>query len=145
MKICPTCRKTYQDDGLNFCLDDGSVLTIAAQEAPPTMVMHNPPPTSPNPVFSQPNTQQTWAQQPSYSMQPKKKSKAWIWVTGLLALGVLLCGGGGIGMLVFFASQSEKQKAGNPNPPPPPSNTRTNSGTTNTSPGGERTNLSTVD
>jgi hypothetical protein len=40
MKICPVCRKTYSDDGLNFCLDDGSVLTIPASDAPPTMVMH---------------------------------------------------------------------------------------------------------
>jgi hypothetical protein len=26
MKICPQCRQTYSDDGLNFCLNDGSVL-----------------------------------------------------------------------------------------------------------------------
>lgn len=26
MKICPTCKKTYKDDGLNFCLDDGATL-----------------------------------------------------------------------------------------------------------------------
>lgn len=26
MKICPTCRRTYSDETLNFCLDDGSAL-----------------------------------------------------------------------------------------------------------------------
>lgn len=26
MKICPTCKKTYDDDGLNFCLEDGATL-----------------------------------------------------------------------------------------------------------------------
>ncbi len=26
MKICPTCKKTYDDDGLNFCLADGATL-----------------------------------------------------------------------------------------------------------------------
>ncbi len=26
MKICPTCKKTYDDDGINFCLDDGATL-----------------------------------------------------------------------------------------------------------------------
>ncbi len=26
MKICPTCKKTYDDDGQNFCLDDGATL-----------------------------------------------------------------------------------------------------------------------
>ena len=146
MKVCPTCRKTYTDEGLNFCLEDGSVLTIAQNEAPPTMVMQSPPPTNPNPVYpSQQHSQQTWAQQPNYSMQPKKKSKAWLWVTGVLALGVLLCGGGGIGMLIYFAAQNEKQNASNNNPPPPANTSRTNSSVTNTSfPGGERSDVSVV-
>jgi len=26
MKICPTCKETYKDDGLNFCLADGTTL-----------------------------------------------------------------------------------------------------------------------
>ena len=26
MKICPTCKETYNDDGLNFCLADGATL-----------------------------------------------------------------------------------------------------------------------
>ncbi len=26
MKICPTCKKSYDDDGINFCLDDGATL-----------------------------------------------------------------------------------------------------------------------
>jgi hypothetical protein len=79
-------------------------------------------------------------------MQPKKKSKAWLWVTGILALGVLLCGGGGIGMLIYFAAQNEKQNAGNSMPPPSPSgNSRTNTGTANTSaPSGERSAVSVV-
>jgi hypothetical protein len=148
MKVCPTCRKTYQDEGLNFCLEDGSVLTMAAQEAPPTMVMQSPPATNPNPVFQNPpDSRQTWEQQPGYSIQPKKKSKAWLWVTGVLALGLLLCGGGGIGMVIFFAAQREKEKSRNSNPPPPPpaNSSRTNSSTTNTSPGSTRSKLSAVD
>lgn len=146
MKVCPTCRKTYTDEGLNFCLEDGSMLTIAQQEAPPTVVMQSPAPTNPNPVFQNPpHSQQTWAQQPSYSIQPKKKSKAWLWVTGLLGLGVLLCGGGGIGMLAYFAAQGEKENSRNSAPPPPANNARTNTSTTNTSsPGGDRTAVSVV-
>ena len=26
MKSCPTCKKTYEDDGINFCLEDGATL-----------------------------------------------------------------------------------------------------------------------
>ena len=146
MKICPTCRKTYTDEGLNFCLEDGSVLTMA-QDAPPTMVMQSPPPTNPNPVFpSQQHSQQTWAQQPSYSIQPKKKSKTWLWVVGLITLGLLLCGGG-IGGFILIAVMNAPDQANNSHPPPPPpaNNSRTNTTTSNTSPGDERTKLSVVD
>jgi len=121
MKICPTCRKTYDDDGLNFCLEDGSVLTIASSEAPPTMVMQAPPPTNPSPgsinpppthpgpgIGYQQGTQQTWEKQPQYSMQPKKKSsKTWLWIVGVLVLGLLLCGGGFLGFVGFLAYKGD--------------------------------------
>ena len=28
MKKCPNCNKTYTDEALNFCLDDGTVLEL---------------------------------------------------------------------------------------------------------------------
>jgi hypothetical protein len=96
MKICPTCRKTYPDDGLNFCLDDGSVLTLAGPEPPATVMMHAPPPTSPS-VNTAPGAgafQTSWdRQQPNYTMQPKK-SRTWLWVVGIFGILLLLCGGG---------------------------------------------------
>src|SRR5215471_303105 len=30
MKICPTCRRSYQDERLNFCLEDGTLLTAVS-------------------------------------------------------------------------------------------------------------------
>jgi len=30
MKRCPQCNRTYSDDALSFCLDDGSPLVTAA-------------------------------------------------------------------------------------------------------------------
>jgi len=36
MKQCPRCNLTYSDDQLNFCLDDGELLTEFAREPPPT-------------------------------------------------------------------------------------------------------------
>ncbi|MGH9949218.1 MAG: hypothetical protein ACRD6X_18765, partial [Pyrinomonadaceae bacterium] len=104
MKICPTCRKTYQDDGLNFCLEDGSILTMAPTEAPPTVMMQSPPRTNPNTgsVQQPPTIKTSWDQQQQYSMQPKpKSSKTWLWVVGLLGLGLLLCGGGIVGFIGF--------------------------------------------
>jgi hypothetical protein len=42
MKICPSCRQTYSDDDLNFCLTDGSFLTIVADSEPKTIYMDPP-------------------------------------------------------------------------------------------------------
>lgn len=39
MKICPSCRQTYTDDNLNFCLTDGSFLTTVSDPAPKTVYM----------------------------------------------------------------------------------------------------------
>ena len=49
MKICPKCNKTYTDQNLNFCLDDGTVLTQAAGSSmPDTVLLNQPRVTSPS-------------------------------------------------------------------------------------------------
>ena len=111
MKICPKCQKTYADDNLNFCLEDGSALTaVSAPMMPETIVMSEPRITQPQPPPSQPGSQPGWQQQPQqYAMQPaKKSSKMWIWVLLILGVLVLLCGGGGIfGYFVYKAAQDD--------------------------------------
>ncbi len=42
MKICPQCRQTYSDDGLNFCLTDGSILDFQRPTEARTMVFEQP-------------------------------------------------------------------------------------------------------
>ncbi len=42
MKICPSCRQTYSDDNLNFCLTDGSFLTSTSDTEPKTIYMDPP-------------------------------------------------------------------------------------------------------
>jgi hypothetical protein len=103
MKICPNCRRTYDDDALNFCLDDGSVLTFATPDAAPTVVMDYPRPTSSAPPAGPTN----WdaRNQQAYSMQPEKRSsKTWVWVVGILAILILVCGGGFAAIFVYVAS-----------------------------------------
>lgn len=39
MKICPNCRQTYNDNNLNFCLNDGGLLAPYAGEEPKTIFM----------------------------------------------------------------------------------------------------------
>jgi hypothetical protein len=36
MKRCPTCNKTYSDDSMSFCLEDGAPLLSVGAEAPPS-------------------------------------------------------------------------------------------------------------
>lgn len=115
MKICPRCQKTYADDNLNFCLDDGSPLqsATAGQVPPETLVMNEPRITQQQPPanVSQPAAPPpSWQPQPQqYSMQPQKKSsKTWLWVVGILGVLVLLCGGGLIGFFFWAANQAEK-------------------------------------
>ncbi len=104
MKICPTCRRTYDDDGLNFCLEDGSVLTFSSVDsAAPTIVMNQPRPTNP-PAGAAVQTTRN-AHDADYPLQPtKRSSKAWIWVAGIFGLLILLCGGSFAGFLYYFAT-----------------------------------------
>jgi hypothetical protein len=106
MKVCPRCQKTYADDNLNFCLEDGSVLNQASASPPP------PPSSAPSQPqsFGQPQ-QQGWNVQPQqpYSMQaPKKSSKAWVWVLLILGLIILVCGGGIIGAFVYVGNKAQE-------------------------------------
>jgi hypothetical protein len=109
MKICPTCRRTYPDDGLNFCLEDGTVLTPAGNEPAPT-VMYNPaPPTDPSPVTGM---RTSWDRKPEYSMQPPaKSSRAWLWIVGVVGLFLLFCGGGIVGIFILAAIGNESDQA----------------------------------
>ncbi|MGD9561175.1 MAG: hypothetical protein AB7F88_03035 [Pyrinomonadaceae bacterium] len=129
MKICPTCRKTYADDGLNFCLEDGSVLTLAGDSTPETVMMNQSPFTNPNVgTRGEQGVQSSFGNQGNYSMQPPKKaSKTWIWVLGILAVLVLVCGGGFAGLAIFLSSIDTNTNSG-----PDPSPTRNGSSPTPT-------------
>jgi hypothetical protein len=51
MKRCPNCQRTYTDDSLTFCLEDGGLLTNepeSSNEPPATMILTEPPATSSN-------------------------------------------------------------------------------------------------
>lgn len=137
MKVCPRCQKTYQDDNLNFCLEDGSVLTQATgQQMPQTVLVNETRPTanqhqgiqSTQQPRSQPDAQGAWNVPPPqpYSMQPAKKpSKTWLWVLLIMGGLVLICGGGFVGMLAYIGSQVDNNSNF--------ANTFSNKGTTNKS------------
>jgi hypothetical protein len=114
MKICPRCQKTYADDNLNFCLEDGSVLAQGSAAPPPSYGGQQVPPTNPQASIPSQSQQPQWnlqgQQQPQYAMQsqPQKKSRAWIWVLLILGAVILLCGGGVVGLFIYGTQQANQ-------------------------------------
>jgi hypothetical protein len=129
MKRCPTCKRTYTDLSLNFCLEDGTPLTADAppvdpnatirypaardtEEPPPTEIYQPPPPVvtprptapprPPSPPPPQPQQQQ-WTPTPVTSAPPQKKSNAIWWILGGLA-AFLVIGVGLVVMVIALAS-----------------------------------------
>ena len=45
MKQCPLCRQTYTDSAINFCLNDGELLSYLSEDPPPTLFSDKPLPT----------------------------------------------------------------------------------------------------
>ncbi len=136
MKICPQCNKTYNDDNLNFCLDDGSLLNQSGNlrkdgydeaieinprntdsgdnNLPETVMLNQPSQSTENASFNQGFGNGQQQNQPNWgtSAQPvipaKKSSKTWIWVLGILAVLVLVCGGGLVGLIVLFSNTNNE-------------------------------------
>ncbi len=42
MKKCPRCGQTYSDKAINFCLNDGELLSYLADDAPQTLFQNTP-------------------------------------------------------------------------------------------------------
>ncbi len=110
MKICPNCRQTYNDDSLNFCLNDGSVLTQVHQpnRLPETVLMN--PPGNTNRQNRNPaptNQPANWNSNLPETVKPKKNSQTMIWVLITLGLVGLLCGGSFLGLLGLSQIQND--------------------------------------
>src|SRR5215472_11422032 len=111
MKHCPGCNRTYTDDALNFCLEDGTPLVTDGPASSETVRYPaprdtNPPPTEiylPTPPLDQapPPPVQPTPFQPQYSPmpmgQPRRSGALW-WILGGLAAVVVL----GIGIVVVI-------------------------------------------
>jgi len=107
MKRCPQCNRTYTDDALSFCLDDGSPLQTAS--APPSYdpsaTVQYPPQrdTTPQPTIAYRPDQApppltpppAWSPMPP--MQPAKRS-VWPWLLGIGAVLVFM----GIGVVILL-------------------------------------------
>jgi hypothetical protein len=68
MKVCPNCQQQYTDDDLNFCLNDGGVLTQMTDDAPPTVLLNQARTTNQN-YSNIPDPFTPWQNQPLQQQQ----------------------------------------------------------------------------
>lgn len=120
MKICPTCNQTYSDESLNFCLNDGGALNPVDDEnlSQQTVIMGQAPATNPKTVFTnQPVSQPNWGISQAAAVQPpKKKSKAWLWILGIVGLLVIFGGIGLVGLIGLVAISNSDETPENKGP-----------------------------
>ena len=106
MKICPSCRQTYTDDNLNFCLNDGAFLTNEGVSEPKTVYMNPTRVTSPI-NFEQPtnyeppavwqnqsNIQQQQSGYPAMYQSQDKTLPTISMILGIIAVLIGCCYGG---------------------------------------------------
>lgn len=128
MKTCPSCRKTYADESLVFCLDDGARLERegAAFDSNATWNLPTPGPTVASPRPSPPTAQSTITSRPEqFQMAPppvspdgtrsESRRGAWPWVFAI----VLVLGVSGI-LMVWLLTRGRADEVGSKYPLPTP-------------------------
>ena len=121
MKRCPQCNRTYTDDALSFCLDDGSPLV--SESAPPsfdpgaTIQYPQSRETAPQPTIAYgpgqtppPSSTPPPAWSPMPPMVPQKRS-VWPWILGIGAVLVFM----GIGVVILIVALSISNNNNNAN------------------------------
>ncbi|MGZ5437334.1 MAG: hypothetical protein ACXWID_12760 [Pyrinomonadaceae bacterium] len=107
MKRCPQCNRTYTDDALSFCLDDGSPLVSASAPSSfdPSATIQYPQSreTTPQPTIAYgpgqppPSTPPPPQWSPMPPITPQKRS-VWPWILGIGAVLAFM----GIGVVVLI-------------------------------------------
>ncbi len=109
MKRCPTCSRVYDDEGLRFCLDDGTNLVdkLPAEPIPTTLVL--PRSAAPVPTMKQtqpPAVPTLHAPLPATAAAGKSsKRNVLVWVIAIVLL-VPLVAGAVVGGLVMFKKRA---------------------------------------
>ena len=100
MKHCPKCKRTYADETLNFCLEDGAWLRdVSESDDPPTAILTSEAPTSVHEAAASPADAE--------ATRPPGGSYRRRLVTG--AIGILLMTAIGVGAYWFYGERSVKQ------------------------------------
>lgn len=106
MKQCPRCNRTYADDTLSYCLEDGAIL-ISRYDPEDTLVSQFPPPSNPPSV--------AYAAPPAPVPAPRQRS---LLAIGAMLLAVLVVGLSIGGFIVQRYSSSSSVAPPTPSPTP---------------------------
>lgn len=99
IKRCPTCNKTFTDQNLSFCIEDGTPLAAVPDAADETTIVSPTGGKSSASAETEPYVPRDWQRdyQPPGSFEPQgKKRKVWPWALGIV--GALLLGIVGLGI-----------------------------------------------
>ena len=137
MKRCPTCNKTFTDQNLSFCIEDGTPLVPVADSADETTVVSPQSGRADAPTEAYvPRDWQRDYQPPGSFEPPGQKRRVWPWVAGIA--GALLVGLIGVGIALTLLAPKMFRRAVNSNAnvtqaEPPSSSTIPNTDNSNTS------------
>lgn len=112
MKTCPTCYRSYSDDTLAFCLDDGTRLTVDNSEATRIIPAGSIVPGATIPSLS-PLTQQPRGQTYSSQAIPNSPRKTNPLLYVIVVLLALIAGGGLVALLMFGRSSAVRNPVEN--------------------------------
>ena len=134
MKRCPTCKKTFTDRNLTFCIDDGTPLVAVPDpidtEADEATVVN--PSAKGNGSGSESSTsddrvpayQPPGAYIPPGSSDQQSKRRTWPWIVGILAIVLVLIAGLGIAAAILVPKML--RASSNTNNPGPRTNSNRN-------------------
>ena len=113
MKRCPSCGRTYTDETLLFCLEDGTPLSADQPTAPTIRMPAEPPPTVAYDTgrVTAPTVPPAWT---TTTPPQQQKRKVWPFVVGGLVL-LLVFGGGLIAAVFWLASVASNENSNNAN------------------------------
>ena len=99
MKKCPECKRVYDDEKLNFCLDDGEWLhDTSSPDEPTTEIL---------PTGSAPSEANTRTFEPADSLSKGRTSNKSVFIAG--GLGVVILAAIAVGAYYLLNGQSRKQ------------------------------------
>jgi hypothetical protein len=117
MKLCPKCNRTYRDDTLRFCLEDGTALTAvgrspsdeATRRSGPGARDSDPPPTEIMHERGSPTLKVAGPTQSSYDTRAEPRAGNPLLTAGVIAIALLLLAL--VGIAAFFVL---RQPGGSP-------------------------------